>query len=338
VIESIRNRTEKHSFMHDLTYYKDFISEEIRNLKYRKTPPELYEPVSYIMKNGGKRIRPIMTLMACELFEGDIRKALWPAIGMEMFHNFTLMHDDIMDKATLRRGIPTVHHKWNENAAILSGDVMLILANQLMLKTDDDVLREVMNLYNTSGLLVCEGQQYDLNYENREEISLDDYLQMIELKTASLLSSCFRLGAVIAKSSEENKNKIESFGLNLGISFQIEDDILDVYSKSKKFGKSIGGDILSNKKTYLLVKAMEIANKSILEEIQYWLRLKSPDPKEKIQVFLKIYNDLNVQELAMEDSKKYYAISLEYLKQIDIHEHRKEELYKLAAYLINRKY
>ena len=322
--------------MHSYDYFADMISTEVENLRFNRKPRELYEPVEYILSIGGKRLRPVVTLMTCELFDGDIQKAIMPAIGMEMFHNFTLMHDDIMDKASSRRGKPTVHAKWDENRAILSGDAMLILANQLMLKADDDILREVMELYNKSGLMVCDGQQYDMNFEAEFKITIDDYIQMIELKTAALLASSSLLGAVIAKASPENKELIDLFGFNLGISFQIEDDILDVYGDYNKFGKNIGGDILANKKTFLLVKAMQTEDKELLNELKSWTAHKDYEPKEKIQKVTEIFDKLEVKKHARESSKFYYLKSLSYLDKIKLPTEKKHPLSELANYLVNR--
>lgn len=322
--------------MYTFREFQGIIAIEIEKLKFNSEPRELYEPIEYILSHGGKRLRPIITLMCCELFDGDLKDAIFPALGMELFHNFTLVHDDIMDNAPVRRGEPTIHEKWDENRAILSGDAMIILANQLMMKTDVAILKEVMDIYNSSGLLVCDGQQYDLNYENKNNITMANYLKMIELKTAALLSSCCRLGAVTAKTTNENKDLIEGFGHNLGISFQIEDDILDVYGDFAKFGKSIGGDILANKKTYLLVKSLIIADETIKEELINWFSKNNVEPKGKIDAVIKIYNELDIKTHARLASKKYYDLAVGFLDKIDFEREKKENLYELADYLINR--
>ena len=322
--------------MYSFQHYQEILANEILNLKFEREPRELYEPIAYILNIGGKRLRPVVTLMSCDIFGGDLKKAMFPAIGMEMFHNFTLIHDDIMDQAPVRRGFATVHAKWDENRAILSGDAMLILANQFMLKAEDDVLREVMELYNFSGLMVCDGQQYDMNYESRKRTSIDEYIRMIELKTAVLISSCFKLGAVIAKTSTENKDLIEKFGHNLGISFQLEDDILDAFGDYSKFGKSIGGDILANKKTFLLLKAFDLAEGKDLEDLENWFSHKNHNPEQKVQAVLDIYRKLNIRELSKNASRHYFDISIEYLNQLDISDKARSTLYDLADYLINR--
>ncbi|MBT3935320.1 MAG: polyprenyl synthetase family protein [Bacteroidetes bacterium] len=314
----------------------ELVSNKIEKLKYQKEPRELYEPIEYILALGGKRIRPVICLMSCEMFGGKIDKALYAAIGMEMFHNFTLVHDDIMDDADVRRGKPTVHDNWNDNRALLSGDAMIILANQLMMRVDDHLLRDVMALYNKTGLQVCDGQQLDLNFEKRDSIRMDEYMKMIELKTAVLLAGCLRLGAVIAETSDVNKDLIEEFGWNLGISFQIEDDLLDSFGDFEKFGKSIGGDILINKKTFLLVKAMEIADKDTRLKIDHWLNLKEFDKSEKVKTFISIYNKLNIKEIALAESKVYYDKAIDALNRIDILQEEKIQMVQFAKMLISR--
>ena len=314
----------------------ELVSNKIEKLKYQKEPRELYEPIEYILALGGKRIRPVICLMSCEMFGGKIDKAIYAAIGMEMFHNFTLVHDDIMDDADVRRGKPTVHVNWNDNRALLSGDAMIILANQLMMRVDDHLLRDVMALYNKTGLQVCDGQQLDLNFEKRDSIRMDEYMKMIELKTAVLLAGCLRLGAVIAETSDVNKDLIEEFGWNLGISFQIEDDLLDSFGDFEKFGKSIGGDILINKKTFLLVKAMEIADKDTRLKIDHWLNLKEFDKSEKVKTFISIYNKLNIKEIALAESKVYYDKAIDALNRIDILQEEKIQMVQFAKMLISR--
>jgi len=316
---------------------KDLIlkkSESDSSLK--KEPQNLYEPVSYLLSIGGKRIRPVLTLMVVDLFEGNVEKAVGAAYGIEMFHNFTLMHDDIMDKALFRRGFQTVHKKWNENTAILSGDAMLLLANQLMLEVDDDILREVMVLYNKTGLLVCEGQQYDMNYESEKRITTNQYIEMIRLKTAVLLGGCLKLGAVMARTTSSNKELIDDFGVNLGISFQIEDDYLDSFGDFEKFGKNIGGDILSNKKTFLLVKAYEMADAQTQKELDFWINNQHYQAEEKIKAVKEIYTKLNIDRLALEESKKYFNAAIQKFEKIEAKSERKKELYTFAHLLIGR--
>lgn len=327
----------KKAAMYCYNELKDLIlkkSESDSSLK--KEPQNLYEPVSYLLSIGGKRIRPVLTLMVVDLFEGNVEKAVGAAYGIEMFHNFTLMHDDIMDKALFRRGFQTVHKKWNENTAILSGDAMLLLANQLMLEVDDDILREVMVLYNKTGLLVCEGQQYDMNYESEKRITTNQYIEMIRLKTAVLLGGCLKLGAVMARTTSSNKELIDDFGVNLGISFQIEDDYLDSFGDFEKFGKNIGGDILSNKKTFLLVKAYEMADAQTQKELDFWINNQHYQAEEKIKAVKEIYTKLNIDRLALEESKKYFNAAIQKFEKIEAKSERKKELYTFAHLLIGR--
>lgn len=322
--------------MHSFKELQQIVNEQIKKYNFDYQPYELYEPIKYIMTLGGKRIRPVITILSCEMFGGQIDKALMPAIGMEMFHNFTLVHDDIMDNAEYRRSSPTVHTKWDENRAILSGDAMLLMANRLMLQTDDDILREVMDLYTSYGLKVCDGQQYDMNYETQKDIKLADYIKMIELKTAALIAGCFKLGAVLAKTTESNKQLIESFGHNLGISFQIEDDILDSFGDFNKFGKKIGGDIRENKKTFLILKALEIADEKTREKlIQLYSKSDNTDD-EKVDQVIEIFNKLNINEFAQKESKSYYDKAMGFLDQINIPDPKKSKVIELTHYLFQR--
>lgn len=321
--------------MSDKEKFINTIEEAIKNIPYPGRPAELYEPVKYILSLGGKRLRPLFCLMSCKLFGGDPEKAITPAIGMEVFHNFTLVHDDIMDKADVRRGHDCIHVKWDENRAILSGDAMLLLANKLMLHVDDDVLRRVLTLYNDYGLLVCDGQQYDMNFESSDEVSIDDYIHMITLKTAALLAACLRLGAVIARASDDNIELITRFGENLGISFQIEDDILDSFGNYDKFGKKIGGDIREKKKTFLYLKALELADSKLKKEL---IHLYHSDDVDKTSKVIDIYKKLNIAEVARNESQKYFDLAIIELDKIMIEEEKKTELKQLAASLVNREF
>src|SRR5476651_2411466 len=260
--------------MKQLTDLQVLISKAVDALKFPESPAELYEPISYILDLGGKRLRPSLLLMACDLFGGDVNKAIEPALAIEVFHNFTLMHDDIMDKAPLRRGKKTVHEKWNANVAILSGDAMMVEANKLMMKVDDPILRRVMDVFNETATGVCEGQQIDMSFEQRNNVLIDEYLNMIRLKTAVLLGGTLKIGAIIGGASLNDAQLLYSFGVNLGIAFQLQDDILDVYGDPEKFGKQVGGDILSNKKTYLLIKALELAKDDHLQQLNHWLSVE----------------------------------------------------------------
>ena len=256
--------------MHSIEQLQHLVNKAIADTKYTEQPAELYEPISYLMQLGGKRMRPVLVLIATEMFDGNVLKALDAAIGIELFHNFTLMHDDIMDKAPLRRGKPTVHAKWNESAAILSGDVMFVEAYKLMIKVEDSILREVLAIFSDTASGVCQGQQADMNFEKRDEVSLAEYLEMIRQKTAVLLAGSMQIGALIGGAVPDQANLLYEFGENLGLAFQLQDDILDVYGNPEKFGKQVGGDILSNKKTFMLIKAKELATGNTKSEIEPW--------------------------------------------------------------------
>ncbi len=277
-------------------------------------PKELYDPIKYTLDNGGKRMRPLLVLLGCKVFSEDVSQALRPAIGIELFHNFTLLHDDIMDEAPLRRGNPSVYKKWNSNIAILSGDAMIIKAYQLLVETRTGALSDVLIEFNRTALEVCEGQQLDMNFESRDDVSLEEYLQMIGLKTAVLLATSLKIGALIGGANAEQANLLYNFGLNTGIAFQLQDDILDVYGESAKVGKQKGGDIISNKKTFLLLKALELADKEKSLELNQWLT--SNAPTQKVAAVTAIYNQLGVRQLAEEKMWDYYNSGIASLEKV----------------------
>ncbi|MGV3509445.1 MAG: polyprenyl synthetase family protein [Sphingobacteriaceae bacterium] len=322
--------------MYNITQLQDLINKEIAGKQYSNNPLELYEPIRYIMSLGGKRMRPALLLMACDLFEGSIMKALQPAVGIEIFHNFTLMHDDIMDKAPLRRGNATVHEKWNESIAILSGDVMLIEAYQLIMKVDDSILREVLNIFSETAVGVCQGQQIDMNFESLDEVNVNDYLEMIRLKTAVLLAGSLKIGALIGNAKPEDANALYHFGENLGLAFQLQDDILDVYGDPEKFGKQVGGDIIANKKTFLLIKALELAEGLDKEELSFWLNDENSDPKTKVDAVTEIYNRLGVRQLAEHQMNTFAEKALSALEQIPANADKKKALRTFAEQLLIR--
>ena len=299
-------------------------------------PQELYDPIRYILSLGGKRLRPVLSLMTCELFDRAIEKALYPALGIEVFHNFTLLHDDIMDNAPLRRGKETVHEKWNANAAILSGDVMLVKAYELFLRTDDAVLRKILMKFNKCAAEVCEGQQYDMNFETRDFVSEEEYLRMIRLKTAVLLGFSIELGAIIGGADDETSSSLYKFGINIGLAFQLKDDLLDVFGDTEKFGKQVGGDIISNKKTYLLIKALELAQGDIKDELTSWLDKKKFDPQEKVKAVISIYNKLGIKALSEEKMNNYFDKGLEILDLLSVNNEKKTPLRDLTLKLIDR--
>src|ERR1700712_847762 len=284
--------------MKKLQELQDIISEAVTKLTFPLHPAELYEPIKYILSIGGKRMRPALLLMACDLFGGDVDEALAPALAIEVFHNFTLMHDDIMDNAPLRRGRTTVHERWNQNVAILSGDVMLIEGYKLMMQVEDRILRQVLDIFNDTAVGVCEGQQLDMEFESRDVVDIDEYITMIRLKTAVVLGVALKIGALIGGAPQQDADLLSRFGEQLGVAFQLQDDILDVYGDPEKFGKQVGGDIISNKKTYLLIKALELADEKQLGDLNYWLNVADFDAAEKVAAVKGIYNQLSIREQA----------------------------------------
>jgi geranylgeranyl diphosphate synthase type II len=324
--------------MKQLTDLQVLISKAVDALKFPESPAELYEPISYILDLGGKRLRPSLLLMACDLFGGDVDKAIEPALAIEVFHNFTLMHDDIMDKAPLRRGKETVHEKWNANVAILSGDAMMVEANKLMMKVDDAILRRVMDVFNETATGVCEGQQIDMSFEQRNNVLIDEYLDMIRLKTAVLLGGTLKIGAIIGGASLNDAQLLYNFGVNLGIAFQLQDDILDVYGDPEKFGKQVGGDILSNKKTYLLIKALELARDEQADNLNSWLNLEQFDAAEKVLAVTAIYNQLDIRQYAEYAMQNYAEKAFDALDQINLSEDRRQYLRQFADSLLVREY
>lgn len=315
---------------------QEVIENAVQNINYPAHPERLYEPIRYIMSLGGKRIRPVLTLMAADLFKGDISNAMPAALAIETFHNFTLIHDDIMDNAPLRRGKQTVHEKWGVNNAILSGDVMMVEANKQLSMLDSGVLKDALNTFNTTAQGVCEGQQLDMEFEERQVVSITDYINMIRLKTAVLLGGAMKLGAQVAGASATEAEQLYEFGENLGIAFQLQDDILDVYGDPEKFGKQVGGDIIANKKTLLLLKLKELANESDLMELEQ--QSVNKDHTDKIRNTTALYDDYNIRELANVEMRKYSDKAFSALTSLKIEEERKTELFKLAALLMNREY
>jgi len=322
--------------MYSISQLQDLINKQIAEKQYPVQPNELYEPISYIMSLGGKRMRPVLLLKACELFDDHILKALDPAVAIELFHNFTLMHDDIMDNAPLRRGKQTVHSKWNENVAILSGDVMLVKAYELMMRVDDGILRQVMQIFNETATGVCEGQQTDMNFESMMDVGVADYIEMIRLKTAVFLGGSLKIGALIGGAGQEDASALYAFGENLGIAFQLQDDILDVYGDPEKFGKLVGGDIIANKKTFLLIKAFELAENIDEEELNYWISAENPEPATKVKAVTEIYNRLGIRQLAEEEMNEFAEKALSALERIDADGDKKNALRVFAEELLVR--
>lgn len=324
--------------MNSLIQYQQLIEQALKEKKYGSAPRELYEPMEYIMALGGKRLRPVLVFIGYGFFNTDINKAIHPALAIEIFHNFTLVHDDIMDKAPLRRNQSTVHKKWNESIAILSGDAMLVKAYQELCKCDVNVLPAVLEIFNDTAVKVCEGQQLDMNFEKLQKVSIPQYLKMIELKTAVLLGASLKIGALAAGADSKNAQALFDFGKHVGIAFQLQDDILDVYASTEKFGKQQGGDIVANKKTYLLLKAMEMAesNRYIKEELHQWIHAPHFNPVEKVEAISRIYNFLNIPQLAKVEMKKHYQMALSILDNMTVDKDKKTELIKLTDSLMVR--
>lgn len=311
------------------------INNRISELKYGREPEELYEPIRYIMSLGGKRMRPLLVLLGYELFRDDSQSILDQAIAVEVFHNFTLLHDDIMDEAPLRRGKPTVHEKWNENTAILSGDVMLVRAYGLLLDAPGD-LKAILKAFNDCAAGVCEGQQFDMNFENLPTVAEETYVNMIRLKTAVLLGFSLKLGAMLAGASSEQAEAVYDFGVAIGVGFQLKDDLLDVYADQEKFGKQVGGDIISNKKTFLLLKALELADKEQKAKLDHWLTAVTFNKVDKVEAVTAIYNEIGIRELTSAKIDAWFDKGFQTLEQLAVPADRKQPLIAFTRYLIDR--
>ena len=315
----------------------EIITSEIEQLNWNKEPRGLYEPIGYVLSLGGKRIRPALTLMACNLFQDDVQPAVNTALGLEVFHNFTLLHDDIMDRADVRRGRPTVQKKWNDNTAILSGDVMQIASYQLIADTPPAYLKSVLDLFSQTAAEICEGQQYDVDFENRDEVKAEEYLEMIRLKTAVLLGCALKCGAWIGGAGDEDAQNLYDFGINIGLAFQLKDDLLDVYGDEATFGKKIGGDILCNKKTYLLIHALKLATGETEKELNNWLNISDEKlADKKIQSVTEIYNHLGVRTICEDKMLEFYTKAVASLEKVSVSDNKKHLLRNLASKLMSR--
>ena len=315
---------------------QELVNSYIENQDFGGNPKELYAPIEYILRQGGKRMRPTLCLLACDLFNGNIEDCMVPAVAAEIFHNFTLVHDDIMDQAPLRRGMETVYHKWNSDIALLSGDTMLIKAFQYVLAMKKEYSYEVFAELCKVALEVCEGQQFDLNFETQDNVSLESYLEMIRLKTAVLLGSVLKIGAIVAGADAKNQQTVYDFGINLGLAFQLQDDIFDCYGDVKVFGKMTGGDISDNKKTYLYLKALELASEEDKNILRQLFSMPKGRDEKKIETVLTIYDKYNVRGIVTDLMTKYYEDSLKNLDSIEVSEERKQVLREYAAYLYTR--
>lgn len=312
------------------------INSHITGLRFSRSPQGLYAPVSYVLSMGGKRIRPVLMLMAYNLYKEDVARIFAPATGIEVYHNYTLLHDDLMDRADRRRGKETVHKVWGDNAAILSGDAMLVLAYQFMAQCPAEHLKEVMDLFSLTALEICEGQQLDMEFEDRKDVKEEEYLEMIRLKTSVLLAASLKIGAILGGASAEDAEHLYDFGMNLGVAFQLKDDFLDVYGNSAVFGKNIGGDILCNKKTYMLIKAFEHATDSQRDELNRWIDAKSFNPAEKIAAVTNLYNQMDVRGLCEKKMQEYSERAAKSLAAVSVDVEKKEGLKTLMESLMYR--
>ena len=319
-----------------VTFFREKIDEELSKVMKGFQPETLFEPPRYVFSLGGKRIRPVLTLMAVDLYGKEVETAVNAALGIEIFHNFSLLHDDLMDNADVRRGSATVHKKWNANTAILSGDAMVIEAYKYIAKVPQKHLAEVLELFSDTAMDICVGQQYDMDFEHRSDVNEAEYIEMILKKTAVLTGCSLKMGAILADADKRDAEALYQFGLNLGLAFQLKDDLLDVYGDQKSFGKKIGGDIISNKKTYLLIKALKNSNPDQRKELDKWLSAKQYETDEKVEAVKKIYDELKLKVISENLIEKYYLASLDCLSSVNVADDRKLELIKLSENLMYR--
>ncbi len=314
------------------------VNEYLDRLPYERKPESLYAPIKYVLSLGGKRIRPVLMLLAYNLYKDDPESILMPACALETYHNYTLLHDDLMDNADLRRGHATVHTKWDANTAILSGDSMLVLAYQRMAQVPADKLGAVLNLFTETALEIGEGQQYDMDFETRDDVTGDEYIEMIRLKTSVLLACAMKIGAILAGASEADAGYLYKFGEQLGLAFQLQDDLLDVYGDPEVFGKAIGGDIVSNKKTYMLINAFLGANDEQRAQLARWVGAKEFDRGQKIAAVTGIYNQIGIRELCERKINYYFEESKKYLAKVSVADGRKQCLRDFTTDMMHRQY
>jgi geranylgeranyl diphosphate synthase, type II len=323
--------------MKSLENYQTIFQHYLEKNTFIQDPQELYEPVDYILSLGGKRLRPLLVLMGCDLFDGKMPKALPVAMSVEIFHNFTLLHDDIMDAAPLRRGKPTVHTKYNVNTGILSGDVMVVYAYGFLAHVKSaNTKAKLLNIFNKMAIEVCEGQQYDMNFENRNDVTITEYLRMIELKTSVLIAAAFQMGALLGGASEAVAKNLYEFGRNVGIAFQIQDDVLDTFGDPEKFGKKVGGDIVQNKKTYLVLKSYELANAQQKAQLEKLMTTPTTDEVEKIEAVKKVFKAVNVREKAENLMNQYLNNAFEKIEDTPLSIEKKNYLKTWANELMAR--
>ncbi|MGL4851674.1 MAG: polyprenyl synthetase family protein [Phocaeicola sp.] len=308
----------------------------LQNMAYTRAPLQLYAPIEYVFKLGGKRIRPLLTLLAYNLYKENVTAILPQALAIETYHNHTLLHDDLMDHADVRRGKPTVHKIWNENTAILSGDAMLLLSYRLLGQCSATYLPAVMNLFTETNIQICEGQQWDMEFEGRNDVTVSEYLEMIRLKTSVLVAASLKMGAILADAPQSEAEALYQFGIQMGLGFQLQDDYLDVYGNPELFGKNIGGDILSNKKTFMLITALTRCNEEQRNELMSWITAVDFQPEEKIAAVTALYNALGIKELCKVEIEGYYNRGFEILGSINLPKDQKKELHQFVSNLINR--
>lgn len=314
------------------------VNDYLVQLPYDRRPASLYEPIRYVLSMGGKRIRPVLMLLSYNLFKDDPETILMPACALETYHNYTLLHDDLMDNADLRRGHETVHKKWNANTAILSGDSMLVLAYQRMQQCCSDKMAEVLALFTETALEIGEGQEYDMAFEHRDDVSEEEYIEMIRLKTSVLLACALKIGAILAGASKEDADNLYRFGEQIGLAFQLQDDFLDVYGDTRVFGKAIGGDITSNKKTFMLINALNHANEEQRRRLESWIGATEFDRDEKVAAVTRLYNEIGIDRMAQDKIAYYFEQSRKYLQAVSVDESRKAELAAYAQRMMNRQY
>lgn len=315
----------------------DKVNEYLSTMPYVREPKGLYAPIEYVLSLGGKRIRPVLMLLAYNLYKEDVDSIMSQAAGIETYHNYTLLHDDLMDRADIRRNKPTVHKVWDENTAILSGDAMLVLAYQLMAACPESHLKRVMEVYSNTALEICEGQQWDLEFETRNDVTVAEYIEMIRLKTSVLLSCALKIGAILGDASEQDARKLYDFGIQMGLAFQLQDDFLDVYGDPEVFGKNIGGDILCNKKTFMLINAMTLGDEQQKKELDKWISCVDFCPEEKIKSVTQLYNQIGIGQFCEDKINEYYTRGLSLLDEVSLPQERKEELKSFVCYLMNRR-
>lgn len=322
--------------MYNWENLRDAVNEFIDNLRFEREPRELYAPIRYTIEQGGKRVRPVLLLMSYNMYKDNIEEAMYPAVAIETYHNYTLIHDDVMDRASIRRGKPTVCARWGDTAAILSGDTMLVLAYEFIANVPDDKLPAVLSLFTATAKEIGDGQQYDLDFEKRDDVKEEEYLEMIRLKTSVLLAASMKMGGILADAPKEDLELLYAYGETMGLAFQLQDDLLDVYADQALFGKKIGGDICCNKKTFLLITAMNLASPELLAEMKAWMEKSDFSAEEKISYFTAVYNKLGVREICEKRIEELFAKCDSYMDRISLPAEKKQNLKAFADSILNR--